>query len=88
MTIDEEKRLLGNYRGRRLLACRAADTLSHVVEHLGFDDGSELPPPDHALPKMPTDAMRAELQNAVSLVLRLLLAANDGGCSPQRLPRF
>lgn len=88
MDYEQEKQLLGNYRGRRLLACRAADSLSAVVEHIGLDDGTELPPPDRSLPAPPTDAIRREIENAVALVLRLILASNDGGCSPQRLPRF
>lgn len=88
MTLDEEKRMLGSYRGRRFLMCRAADVLDKVVEHLGADDGSDLPPPERSLPDAPTDAMRRELHNAVALVMRLLMAANDGGGSPARLPRF
>lgn len=88
MTLDEEKRMLGGYRGRRYLACRAADALSRIVDNLGVEDGTDLPPSDRSLPSQPTDAMRLELNNAVSLILRMILAANDGGCSPQRLQRF
>lgn len=88
MTLDEQKRMLGSYRGRRFLACNAADVLSKVVENIGLENGEDLPPPDRALPEPPTDAMRREIGNAVSLVLRMILAANDGGCSPQRLQRF
>lgn len=88
MNLDEQKRMLGNYRGRRYLACTAADLLSKVVENLGADDGTQLPPPEHSLPPMPSDAMRLEINNAVSLVLRLILATNDGGCSHQTLPRY
>lgn len=86
MTIDEERQLLGNYRGRRLLACRAAEMLDNIVESIGLDDGKELHP--RPLPDPPTDAMRCELGNAVALILRMILAANDGGCAPQRLHRF
>lgn len=88
MTHEEKNCMLGNFRGRRLLACLAADTLSAVVEAIDRDDGSERPLPGQTLPAPPTEAMRRELDNAVSLVLRLILAVNDGGCSPQRLPRF
>jgi hypothetical protein len=31
--LAEEKRLLKNYRGRRLQACRAVDTLCDVIDN-------------------------------------------------------
>jgi hypothetical protein len=86
--MAEEKRMLSNYRGRRFMACRAADVLSQVVAHLGLDDGSELPPPNRSLPPTPSDAVRLEIENAVALLLRTILAHNDGGVSPSKLNRF
>ncbi len=33
--LKAERRLLQNYRGRRLEACRAIDKLCDVIDHLG-----------------------------------------------------
>ncbi len=86
MDVAEKNQLVQNWRGRRYLACRAADDLLKVAEALGVDDGSELPPPN-GLPTV-TEAVKAELQNQITSALRLLLALNDGNVSPSRLNRF
>lgn len=86
--LAKERDELGNYRGRRLVACQAVDKLHAVVEAIDRDDGSQLPIPGRTMPGPLQEAMRNELFNAVALTLRLILTANDGGCSPQRLPRF
>lgn len=85
---EREKRLLLNYRGRRLEACRAVDKLCAIIDHLGEEDGSQLPDPDHGFQLPPTDAMRLELKNLAAVLLRMVLANNDRGCSPQELPRY
>lgn len=88
MELAEEKRMCQNYRGRRFLACRAVDTLERVIENLGVEDGSQLPHPDRDFLPPPSDAVRLEVQNAASNLLRLILALNDGGTSRQKLQRF
>lgn len=85
--IDEEKRLRSNWRGRRLLACRAVDQLTGVIAHLGEDDGTTLPP-EGGLPTPPTDSLRAEIENAATNLLRLVLIHNDGHVSPHSLRAF
>lgn len=87
MNLDEEKRLLAGWRGRRLLACRAGDLLRAVAEALGEDDGSCLPP-DGELPAPPSEAQRNELCNAITSLQRMILLWNDGHVSPSRLQRF
>jgi hypothetical protein len=77
--------LLRNWRGRRLIACRLHDALLEVIAHLGDEDGSVLPPVDSVVPAPPSDAMRSDLQNSATVLLRLILEFNDGNVSPQRL---
>lgn len=85
----DERRMLGNYRGRRLIACRAAEALREVIEALGREnDPKELPIPDHVMPPPPDEATRRELTNLVTSVLRLILVHNDGQMSNQRLRGF
>lgn len=84
----EAKRQLLNYRGRRLRACNAAEDLVAIIEALGVEDGSQLPPVDATLPAPPSAQQKAELQNTVATLLRTILIWNDGQVSPQRLPRF
>jgi hypothetical protein len=86
--LAEEKRLLKNYRGRRLQACRAVDTLCDVIDNLGTEDGSVLPDPDHGFQQPPSAAMRLELKNQAAVLLRMILANNDRGCGPHELQRF
>lgn len=81
-----ESRMLNNWRGRRLLACRAVDDLERIIDHLGVEDGSELPPPN-GLPAV-TSGHQNELRNAAALLLRMILGANDGNVSPARLQRW
>jgi hypothetical protein len=84
----EEKKQLDNWRGRRLRACRACDDLHDIIEKIGFEDGSQLPPSMSRLPHPPSDQMKAELQNQVAVLLRMILINNDGSISPRTLPRF
>lgn len=81
-------RMRKNYRGRRFLACRAFSDIHDLIESLDVDDGTELPPPDRALPAPPTAAQKLELQNMAACLLRMICAFNDGGFSPQKLPRY
>lgn len=87
MDLAEELRMRKNWRGRRFIACRAIAQLDAVIESLGVDDGSELPP-DEGLPQPPSDAMIAEIRNTAANLLRIVLLHNDGSVSPQRLNRF
>ena len=88
MELNERRRLLQNWRGRRFLACRASDDLRSVCMALGDGDGSELPPTDtNPLPEV-SPALKAELENAVVTVLRLIMIANEGNVSPSRLNAF
>ena len=87
MTLDEKKRLLKNYRGRRLLACRATDLIHDVIAAIGEDDGTTIPPQE-GLPFPPTDMQKAEMQNSAANLLRMILLWNDGHVSPSKLQRF
>jgi hypothetical protein len=64
------------------------EDLHNIIEKLGFEDGSQLPPPVPRLPHPPSDQMKAELQNQVAVLLRMILINNDGSISPRKLPRF
>lgn len=86
MDFAERNRMVKGWRGRRFVACRAADDLEAVVRELGQDDGANLPP-DGGLPIV-TPAVRLELENSVANLLRMILALNDGHVSPSRLQRF
>lgn len=85
--LADHKRMLLNFRGRRLLACRAAETLHDVITALGEDDGSTLPPGD-GLPTAPSKQQKQEMKNAAAVLLRMILIFNDGHVSPQQLGRF
>ena len=87
MDSETEARMLKNWRGRRLLACRAMDQIERIIAHLGVEDGSELPPTDREVPSL-SPVVQQEVQNSASVLLRMILALNDGGCSPQKLPRY
>lgn len=76
-----------NYRGRRLMACQAADELHRVIDAIGVEDGSTLPLPE-GMPAVPAPAIKREMQNGVATLLRLILLHNDGIVSPQTLKRF
>lgn len=89
--LDEHKRLIAGWRGRRLLACRAADELHNIIDGLSSDNGSDLPPVSGlpgGLPAPPSQAHIREMQNTVANLLRTILLWNDGNVSPQRLRRF
>jgi hypothetical protein len=77
---------LKNWRSRRLRACRAADEFDSIINALGLEDGSELPP-EYGLPTI-SEAHRHELRNAAALLLRMVLVANDGHISPAKLQRW
>lgn len=83
---DERKRMVKGWRGRRLLACRAADVFEEVIRELGEDNGKDCPPAGGVPAVSP--GIRAELANAVANLLRLTLLMNDGNVSPQKLNRF
>jgi hypothetical protein len=87
MTFDEQKRLLKNWRGRRLLACRADDLLHEIIAAIGEEDGTTLPPQE-GLPAPPTEMQKAEMQNSATNLLRMILLWNDGHVSRSKLQRF
>lgn len=93
--IAAEQKELQNYRGRRLRACRAAEDLHAIIQALGADDGTHLPPvtdprvkDQPPLPAAPSAMQKAELQNMTANLLRMILLWNDGGVSPAKLPRY
>ncbi|MBY3543699.1 hypothetical protein HFN71_28875 [Rhizobium laguerreae] len=86
MQFEDEQRLSKKWRGRRLLACRAADTFDRIIDELGLDDGSDLPP-DSGIPKI-TEGLRIELHNQVAVLLRMILTMNDNATSGSRLQRW
>jgi hypothetical protein len=87
MDLDEKRRLLGNWRGRRLLACWATDLLRDVITALANDDGSHLPP-DGGMPTPPSAAHIREMENQATALMRTILLWNDGAVSPHSLRSF
>jgi hypothetical protein len=87
MDLAERKRLIGGWRGRRLLACRGVDELHEVIAGLASENGEDLPP-DDGLPSPPSAAQIRELQNSAANLLRMILLWNDGRVSPDELHRF
>lgn len=85
---ERDAEMLKNYRGRRYLACTLIEKLGEVIDHLGEEDGSVLPIPDTRFPEPPSPRQKDELQNLATVLLRQIIQWNDGGMSPQRLPRF
>ncbi len=85
--IAERRRLIGCWRGRRLLACRAAGELHDIIEGLASDSGMD-PPPNGGLPTPPSAAQIREMQNTAANLLRTILLWNDGHVSSQKLPLF
>ena len=84
--INEEKRLLSNYRGRRYLACNALDQVRRLIDHIGVEEGNSIIlPPDGGLPTAPNDQVKNELKNLTSVLLRLILTHNDGHMSKREL---
>jgi hypothetical protein len=81
------KDYLTNWRGRRLLACQAIDTLDRVIANLAADDNTYLAPVGGLLTP-PTNAMIKEMQNTAANLLRIILLWNDGSVSEDRLQRF
>lgn len=88
MDYEDQKRMTKGWRGRRYLACRAVSVLDDVIDQLGMDDGVN-PPPD-GLPGLPaiSEGMRTELHNSAAVLLRMILASNDGRTSGTRLQSF
>jgi len=85
-SLDDEQRLVKKWRGRRLLACRAIDTLDRIIDELGMDDGTDCPP-ENGIPKVP-EGLRVELHNQAAVLLRMVLTMNDGATSGSRLQRW
>lgn len=90
--IADRNRMIEGWRGRRLLACRAAGELHDVIAGLASDNGADLPPPDTGLPGgLPAPPSRGhirEMQNTAANLLRTILLWNDGSVSPSILQRF
>jgi hypothetical protein len=78
-----EEKDLSNWRARRLHTCRLADDLMKIIEYLGVDDGSV-----EKGKGAPTPAVKQELRNQCTVLMRTILAHNDGGCAPADLQRF
>lgn len=74
-----------HWRGRRLVACQAADQLRSVVTHLDQDDGRY---PRTAVPPIVAPNQQNELINLINVTLRMILVANDGEISQVRLQTF
>tara|TARA_R110000737_G_scaffold253548_1_gene262900 strand:- start:78 stop:344 length:267 start_codon:yes stop_codon:yes gene_type:complete len=88
MALNKDETMRKNWRGRRLLACRAAEDLHMIIRDLGLEDGSQLPPNGQGFTPPPSDPVRLEMQNTAANLLRMILAHNDRGCSPSKLNRF
>lgn len=85
---EEHQKMFQNYRGRRYIACRAVADLWSVIENLGIEDGSQLPMPDRPFNPVPSEQVRAELQNMANALLRMTLILNDGQVSHSKLNAF
>lgn len=83
---NSDEAMSKGWRGRRLVACRAQSKMQAVIENLGADDGANLPP-EHGLPTVTPQTIN-ELRNLSAVLLRMVLAANDGGMSAARLNTF
>jgi hypothetical protein len=77
MTLDEQRRLIRNVRGRRLLLCRGTDLLRDIVNALGEDDGDG--PAFYGELDPITPRRRADLLAMVEVLRSMLITANDGG---------
>jgi hypothetical protein len=88
MASNSDETMRKNWRGRRLLACRAAENLDLIIRDLGIEDGSKLPPDGKNFTPPPSEPVRLEMRNAVANLVRMILAYNDRGCSPSKLNRF
>lgn len=78
---------VSNFRARRLYTVRACDDLLKIVDNIGVEDGSVGVESRFRRPPL-SDAVRTELRNQVILVMRTILAHNDGGCQPVELQRY
>jgi hypothetical protein len=86
--LEQKKRMLGGYRGRRYVACVAIADLCDVIKALGSEDKSDLPLPGGDYKEPPSPQVINELQNTAANLLRMILIFNDGRISPQKLNRF
>jgi hypothetical protein len=78
-----------NYRGRRLYAYDAVNELHQIIDALGVEeDRTILPIPDTKMPPPPSEAVKLELHNMATSLLRLILAHNDGQLSPTKLQGY
>lgn len=74
MTPDQADRLLGTFRGRRLLLCRATGDLLGIIDAMDRQEDAE-PRPAPA----PSERTKADLRRSVMLLRHMLMGANDGG---------
>jgi hypothetical protein len=85
---DRDGEMLKNYRGRRYLICTLINDIGKVIDHLGEEDGTQLPIPGTKFPEPPSQRHKDELHNLATVLLRQVIQWNDGGMSPHRLQRF
>lgn len=85
---NERERMLKNYRGRRYMVCTAIADVRAVIDSLGIEDGSVLPPVDGEFNPVPPKQVRDELNNMATALLRLVLILNDGHVSADKLNAF
>lgn len=83
--INEEKRLLSSFRGRRLLVCQALDQVKKVIDFIGVEEDPKNIIPEGGLPPTPNDQVKNEMKNLTSVLLRLILTHNDGHMSKDEL---
>jgi hypothetical protein len=83
---DRDKELLLSWRGRRFLACTLENDLEEVIKNLG--NGDEENPEKSMITNPISEEYRRELITMSTLLLRMILVANDGRVSPATLRRF
>lgn len=85
MDYEEEKRLMKNWRGRRLMACRTIDTLQTIIDNLGVEEDPKVLPSVDSKAIVPNESQKREMKNLAAVLLRMILNHNDGGLSNQEL---
>lgn len=85
MDLDQRDTLVRNWRGRRLLICRASNDLQKIVDHFGSNNGDSLP---EGFDDQVSEELKAELKNQIVALQRTLLVLNDGRISPSKLNSF
>jgi len=91
MSLEEQNRMLKTFRGRRFIACRAADLLRDVIRELPEGPYSQMQDGHNVRQEgLPGSTLhqKAELENMANLLLRMILTANDGSISPSKLNSF